>query len=367
MLERLINCDRLFDTDGKQNGIINELIRLMTREKKIITSPKNKDKASISWGLDIVDNKDFILGSFGIWVFNRVYKSFSGVDDRNDKENLVGNALLLISESLTELVTLDKYKEIFINLGLDQDVESMKAIILNEDYSKQLYGYLKKIVEIKIKGLIREGYSYNINGKEFHSNGKYEFTDYTRESEIDGANDEGDDNYYDGYINSIADTEAHKFTEYEEKNYNSVYSLILDNKENISTAKQLAFLKEWNNKDKYTNKDKCKYKKNIEKRLIKFCDECDKLEFINGNYIIKKTSLDDIVAEANKLDTNLDKFNYFMNKIKDDQTMTDKVIDIVIDKFDNSYYKPIINYINCGKVDLVFINTKFSKILNNLR
>ena len=363
--ERIAKTDRLIDTKGKQNGLINELIRLMTKEK-IIRIPSRDKEPATSWVLQIVDNKEFILGSFAKYVYNQVYKSFAGVDDRNDRENLVGNALLLVFDSLLDVATDSKYKEIFTNLGLEQDVDGMKAILLDDDYSKQLYGYLKKIVEIKIKGLIREGYSYNINGKEFHSNGKYEFTDYTRESDMITSDDE-DELYPDGYVNNIMDKDAHKFTEYKEKNYYSVLELVMDNKENIFTNKQLEFMKDWDNKEKYNKDDKKQYKKSIEKRLIKFCDNSDKIKKVDGRYEIKKTTLDDIIADSKKLHTNLAKFEFIINELSLNQQLLDRFMDIIIDKYDNSYYRPINLYLkNKKNIDLVYVNTKFTEIINNI-
>ena len=367
-LERIMNTESLFDDKGQQNGLINELIRLMTKEKIIRTTSKD-GKPARSWTLRIVHNDEFVLGSFAKYVHNQVYESFSGIDDRNDRENLVGNTLLLVSDSLSELVIDKKYQTIFNNLGLKQNIDGMKAILINKDYSKQLYGYLKKIVDIKIKNLIREGYSYNIDGKEFHKNGKYEFTDYTRASEIDGANDEYEDGLYpDGYINSIADTDAHKFTEYEEKNYYSILGLVMDNKEDIFTDKQLEFLKNWQDKNKYNNEDKKQYKRNIAKRLFEYCDNHPYImKDKNGKYSIKKTTLDDIVSEADKQKTNKDKFVYLMNKLMENQTMLDRFIDKIIDNYDNNYYRPLVKYINKQEIDLVFINNEFTEILDFLR
>lgn len=365
---RIMNTENLFDDKGQQNGLINELIRLMTIEKIVITTSRDK-KPARSWTLRIVDNDEFILGSFAKYVYNQVYKAFCGIDDRNDKENLVGNTLLLVFDSLSELVTDEKYQTIFTNLGLEQNIDGMKAILINEDYSKQLYGYLKKIVKIKIKGLIREGYSYNIDGKEFHKNGKYEFTDYTMASEIDGANDEGEDGLYpDGYVNSIADTDAHKFTEYEEKNYYSVLELVMDNKEDIFTNKQLEFMKDWGNKEKYSNEDKKQYKRSITKRLFEYCDNNPYImKDKNGKYNIRKTTLDDILADAKKLHTNLAKFEFIMNELSLNQQLLDRFMDRIIEKYDNGYYKPIVLYLrNKKNIDLVFINTKFSKIINTI-
>lgn len=365
--ERIAKIDRLIDTAGKQNGLINELIRLMTKEK-IIRIPSRDKEPATSWVLQIVDNKEFILGSFAKYVYNQVYKSFAGVDDRNDRENLVGNALLLVFDSLLDVATDSKYKEIFTNLGLEQDVDGMKAILLDDDYSKQLYGYLKKIVEIKIKGLIREGYSYNIDGKEFHKNGNYEFTDYTRESEMITTDEFGDELYPDGYINSVPDADAHKFTEYKEKNYYSVLELVMDNKEDIFTAKQLDFMKDWGNKEKYNKDDKKQYKKLIEKRLIKFCDNSDRIKKIDGRYEIKKTTLDDIIADSEKLHTNLAKFEFIINELSLNQQLLDRFMDIIIDNFPNQYYRPINLYLRDKKnIDLVYINNEFTEILDFLR
>lgn len=364
--ERIAKIDRLIDTAGKQNGLINELIRLMTKEK-IIRIPSRDKEPATSWVLQIVDNKEFILGSFAKYVYNQVYKSFAGVDDRNDRENLVGNALLLVFDSLLDVATDSKYKEIFNNLGLEQDVDGIKAIILNDDYSKQLYGYLKKIVEIKIKNLIREGYSYNIDGKEFHKNGNYEFTDYVRESTIKTKDNEGNQLYPDGFFESIMDDNAHKYTEYEEKNYHSVLELVMDNKEDIFTAKQLAFMKDWDNKEKYNKDDKKQYKKSIEKRLIKFCDNSDRIKKVDGRYEIKKTTLDDIIADSEKLHTNLAKFEFIINELSLNQQLLDRFMDIIIDKYDNSYYRPINLYLkNKKNIDLVYVNTKFTEIINNI-
>lgn len=367
-IERLLGMDRLFDCEGKKNGLINELIRLMTKEKIDVVTAK-EGKPARSWTLRIIDNKEFILGSFAKYVHNQVYKSFAGVDDRHDKETLVGNALLLVSESLTELVTLDKYKEIFTNFGLEQNLDGMKAILVNEDYSKQLYGYLKKIVEIKIKGLIREGYSYNINGKEFHRNGNYEFTDYTRESEMITTDEFGDELYPDGYVNSVPDADAHKFTEYEEKNYYSVLELVMDNKEDIFTNKQLDFMKDWGNKEKYTKQDSYKYRKNIEKKLLEYCDNHSKIDKDDkGKYIIKKTTLDDILDDSEKLHTNLAKFEFIINELSLNQQLLDRFMDIIIDNFPNQYYRPINLYLRDKKnIDLVYINNEFTEILDFLK
>lgn len=363
--ERIAKMDRLIDCEGKQNGLINELIRLMTKEKMIRTTSRD-GKPAISWSISIIDNKEFILGSFAQYVYNQAYKSFAGVDDRHDKENLVGNALLLVSESLLDVATDSKYKEIFTNLGLEQNVEGMKAILLNDEYSKQLYGYLKKIVDIKIKNLIRDGYSYNIDGKEFHKNGKYEFTDYTRESDMITSDDE-DDSLPDGYVNNIMDKDAHKFTEYKEKNYHSVLELVMDNKENIFTNKQLEFMKDWGNKEKYNKDDKKQYKKSIEKRLIKFCDNSDRIKKVDGRYEIKKTTLDDIIADSEKLHTNLAKFEFIINELSLNQQLLDRFMDIIIDKYDSDYYRPINLYLRDKKnIDLVYVNTKFTEIINNI-
>lgn len=370
-IERIMNTESLFDTNGKENGLINELIRLMSEGKivKVKGNKKKKTKEKESWILDIIHNDEFVLGSFAKYVYNQVYESFAGIDDRNDKENLVGNTLLLVSDSLSELVIDKKYQTIFNNLGLKQNIDGMKAILINEEYSKQLFGYLKKIVKIKIKNLIREGYSYNIDGKEFHKNGKYEFTDYTMASEIDGANDEGEDGSYpDGYVNSIADTDAHKFTEYKEKNYYSVLELVMDNKEDIFTDKQLEFMKDWGNKEKYSNEDKKQYKRSITKRLFEYCDNNPYItKDKNGKYNIRKTTLDDILADAKKLNTNLAKFEFMMNELSLNQQLLNRFIDRIIEKYDNNYYKPIVLYLRDKKnIDLVFINTKFSKIINNI-
>lgn len=339
-IEKIMNTESLFDTDGKENGLINELIRLMSEGKivKVKGNKKKKTKEKESWVLDIVHNDEFVLGSFAKYVYNQVYESFAGIDDRNDKENLVGNTLLLVSDSLSELVTDKKYQTIFNNLGLKQNIDGMKAILINEDYSKQLYGYLKKIVEIKIKNLIRDGYSYNIDGKEFHKNGNYQFTDYVRESSINTKDNDGNQLYPDGFFESIMDENAHKYTEYEEKNYHSVLELVMDNKENIA------------------------------KRLFEFCDNHPYImKDKNGKYSIRKTTLDDIVSEADKQKTNKDKFIYLMNKLMENQTMLDRFIDKIIDNYDNNYYRPLVKYINKQEIDLVFVNNEFTEILDFLR
>ena len=369
-IERIMNTENLFDTDGKENGLINELIRLMSEGKivKVKGNKKKKTKEKESWVLDIIHNDEFVLGSFAKYVYNQVYESFAGIDDRNDKENLVGNTLLLVSDSLSELVTDKKYQTIFNNLGLEQNLDGMKAILINEDYSKQLYGYLKKIVEIKIKNLIRDGYSYNIDGKEFHKNGNYQFTDYVRESSINTKDNDGNQLYPDGFFESIMDENAHKYTEYEEKNYHSVLELVMDNKEDIFTDKQLEFLKNWQDKNKYKKEYRRAYKNNITKRLFEFCDNHPYImKDKNGKYSIRKTTLDDIVSEADKQKTNKDKFIYLMNKLMENQTMLDRFIDKIIDNFDNNYYRPLVKYINKQEIDLVFINNEFTEILDFLR
>ena len=369
-IEKIMNTESLFDTDGKENGLINELIRLMSEGKivKVKGNKKKKTKEKESWVLDIIHNDEFVLGSFAKYVYNQVYESFAGIDDRNDKENLVGNTLLLVSDSLSELVTDKKYQTIFNNLGLEQNIDGMKAILINEDYSKQLYGYLKKIVEIKIKNLIRDGYSYNIDGKEFHKNGNYQFTDYVRESSINTKDNDGNQLYPDGFFESIMDENAHKYTEYEEKNYHSVLELVMDNKENIFTDKQLEFLKNWQDKNKYTRQNAYDYRENIAKRLFEFCDNHPYImKDKNGKYSIRKTTLDDIVSEADKQKTNKDKFIYLMNKLMENQTMLDRFIDKIIDNFDNNYYRPLVKYINKQEIDLVFINNEFTEILDFLR
>lgn len=369
-IERIMNVESLFDTDGKENGLINELIRLMSEGKivKVKGNKKKKTKEKESWVLDIVHNDEFVLGSFAKYVYNQVYESFAGIDDRNDKENLVGNTLLLVSDSLSELVTDKKYQTIFNNLGLEQNIDGMKAILVNEDYSKQLYGYLKKIVEIKIKNLIRDGYSYNIDGKEFHRNGNYQFTDYVRESSINTKDGDGNQLYPDGFFESIMDENAHKYTEYEEKNYHSVLELVMDNKEDIFTDKQLEFLKNWQDKNKYTRQNAYDYRENIAKRLFEFCDNHPYImKDKNGKYSIRKTTLDDIVSEADKQKTNKDKFIYLMNKLMENQTMLDRFIDKIIDNFDNNYYRPLVKYINKQEIDLVFVNNEFTEILDFLR
>lgn len=369
-IERIMNVESLFDTDGKENGLINELIRLMSEGKivKVKGNKKKKTKEKESWILDIVHNDEFVLGSFAKYVYNQVYESFAGIDDRNDKENLVGNTLLLVSDSLSELVTDKKYQTIFNNLGLEQNIDGMKAILINEDYSKQLYGYLKKIVEIKIKNLIRDGYSYNIDGKEFHKNGNYQFTDYVRESSINTKDGDGNQLYPDGFFESIMDENAHKYTEYEEKNYHSVLELVMDNKEDIFTDKQLEFLKNWQDKNKYTRQNAYDYRENIAKRLFEFCDNHPYImKDKNGKYSIRKTTLDDIVSEADKQKTNKDKFIYLMNKLMENQTMLDRFIDKIIDNFDNNYYRPLVKYINKQEIDLVFVNNEFTEILDFLR
>lgn len=369
-IERIMNTESLFDTDGKENGLINELIRLMSEAKivKVKGNKKKKTKEKESWVLDIIHNDEFVLGSFAKYVYNQVYESFAGIDDRNDKENLVGNTLLLVSDSLSELVIDEKYKTIFNNLGLEQNLDSMKAILINEDYSKQLYGYLKKIVDIKIKNLIREGYSYNIDGKEFHRNGNYQFTDYVRESSIKTKDNDGNQLYPDGFFESIMDENAHKYTEYEEKNYYSVLELVIDNKENIFTKKQLEFLKNWQDKNKYNKLDREQYKRTIAKRLFEYCDNHPYImKDKNGKYSIRKTTLDDIVSEADKQKTNKDKFVYLMNKLMENQTMLDRFIDKIIDNYDNNYYRPLVKYINKQEIDLVFINNEFTEILDFLR
>ena len=369
-IERIMNTESLFDTDGKENGLINELIRLMSEGKivKVKGDKKKKTKEKESWILDIVHNDEFVLGSFAKYVYNQVYESFAGIDDRNDKENLVGNTLLLVSDSLSELVIDEKYQTIFNNLGLEQNIDGMKAILINEDYSKQLYGYLKKIVDIKIKNLIRDGYSYNIDGKEFHKNGNYQFTDYVRESSINTKDNDGNQLYPDGFFESIMDENAHKYTEYEEKNYHSVLELVMDNKENIFTDKQLEFLKNWQDKNKYTRQNAYDYRENIAKRLFEFCDNHPYImKDKNGKYSIRKTTLDDIVSEADKQKTNKDKFIYLMNKLMENQTMLDRFIDKIIDNFDNNYYRPLVKYINKQEIDLVFINNEFTEILDFLR
>lgn len=369
-IERIMNTESLFDTNEKENGLINELIRLMSEGKivKVKGNKKKKTKEKESWVLDIIHNDEFVLGSFAKYVYNQVYKSFAGIDDRNDKENLVGNTLLLVSDSLSELVIDKKYQTIFNNLGLKQNIDGMKAILINEDYSKQLYGYLKKIVEIKIKNLIRDGYSYNIDGKEFHKNGNYQFTDYVRESSINTKDNDGNQLYPDGFFESIMDENAHKYTEYEEKNYHSVLELVMDNKENIFTDKQLEFLKNWQDKNKYTRQNAYDYRKNIAKRLFEFCDNHPYImKDKNGKYSIRKTTLDDIVSEADKQKTNKDKFIYLMNKLMENQTMLDRFIDKIIDNYDNNYYRPLVKYINKKEIDLVFINNEFTEILDFLR
>lgn len=369
-IERIMNTESLFDTNGKENGLINELIRLMSEGKivKVKGNKKKKTKEKESWVLDIVHNDEFVLGSFAKYVYNQVYESFAGIDDRNDKENLVGNTLLLVSDSLSELVTDKKYQTIFNNLGLEQNIDGMKAILINEDYSKQLYGYLKKIVEIKIKNLIRDGYSYNIDGKEFHRNGNYQFTDYVRESSINTKDNDGNQLYPDGFFESIMDENAHKYTEYEEKNYHSVLELVMDNKEDIFTDKQLEFLKNWQDKNKYKKEYRRAYKNNIAKRLFEFCDNHPYImKDKNGKYSIRKTTLDDIVSEADKQKTNKDKFIYLMNKLMENQTMLDRFIDKIIDNFDNNYYRPLVKYINKQEIDLVFVNNEFTEILDFLR
>ena len=369
-IERIMNTENLFDTDGKENGLINELIRLMSEGKivKVKGNKKKKTKEKESWVLDIIHNDEFVLGSFAKYVHNQVYESFAGIDDRNDRENLVGNTLLLVSDSLSELVTDKKYQTIFNNLGLEQNIDGMKAILINEDYSKQLYGYLKKIVEIKIKNLIRDGYSYNIDGKEFHRNGNYQFTDYVRESSINTKDGDGNQLYPDGFFESIMDENAHKYTEYEEKNYHSVLELVMDNKENIFTKKQLEFLKNWQDKNKYNKLDREQYKRTIAKRLFLFCDNHPYImKDKNGKYSIRKTTLDDIVSEADKQKTNKDKFIYLMNKLMENQTMLDRFIDKIIDNFDNNYYRPLVKYINKQEIDLVFVNNEFTEILDFLR
>lgn len=369
-IERIMNTESLFDTDGEENGLINELIRLMSEGKivKVKGNKKKKTKEKESWILDIIHNDEFVLGSFAKYVYNQVYESFAGIDDRNDKENLVGNTLLLVSDSLSELVIDKKYQTIFNNLGLKQNIDGMKAILINEDYSKQLYGYLKKIVEIKIKNLIRDGYSYNIDGKEFHRNGNYQFTDYVRESSINTKDGDGNQLYPDGFFESIMDENAHKYTEYEEKNYHSVLELVMDNKENIFTKKQLEFLKNWQDKNKYNKLDREQYKRTIAKRLFLFCDNHPYImKDKNGKYSIRKTTLDDIVSEADKQKTNKDKFIYLMNKLMENQTILDRFIDKIIDNFDNNYYRPLVKYINKQEIDLVFINNEFTEILDFLR
>lgn len=369
-IERIMNTESLFDTNGKENGLINELIRLMSEGKivKVKGNKKKKTKEKESWVLDIIHNDEFVLGSFAKYVYNQVYESFAGIDDRNDKENLVGNTLLLVSDSLSELVIDKKYQTIFNNLGLKQNIDGMKAILINEDYSKQLYGYLKKIVEIKIKNLIRDGYSYNIDGKEFHKNGNYQFTDYVRESSINTKDNDGNQLYPDGFFESIMDENAHKYTEYEEKNYHSVLELVMDNKENIFTKKQLEFLKNWQDKNKYNKLDREQYKRTIAKRLFLFCDNHPYImKDKNGKYSIRKTTLDDIVSEADKQKTNKDKFIYLMNKLMENQTILDRFIDKIIDNYDNNYYRPLVKYINNQEIDLVFINNEFTEILDFLR
>lgn len=369
-IERIMNTESLFDTNGKENGLINELIRLMSEGKivKVKGNKKKKTKEKESWILDIIHNDEFVLGSFAKYVYNQVYESFAGIDDRNDKENLVGNTLLLVSDSLSELVIDKKYQTIFNNLGLKQNIDGMKAILINEDYSKQLYGYLKKIVEIKIKNLIRDGYSYNIDGKEFHKNGNYQFTDYVRESSINTKDNDGNQLYPDGFFESIMDENAHKYTEYEEKNYHSVLELVMDNKEDIFTDKQLEFLKNWQDKNKYKKEYRRAYKNNIAKRLFEYCDNHPYImKDKNGKYSIRKTTLDDIVSEADKQKTNKDKFIYLMNKLMENQTMLDRFIDKIIDNYDNNYYRPLVKYINKQEIDLVFINNEFTEILDFLR
>lgn len=369
-LERIMNTESLFDTDGKENGLINELIRLMSEGKivKVKGNKKKKTKEKESWVLDIIHNDEFVLGSFAKYVHNQVYESFAGIDDRNDRENLVGNTLLLVSDSLSELVTDEKYQTIFNNLGLEQNLDGMKAILVNEDYSKQLYGYLKKIVEIKIKNLIRDGYSYNIDGKEFHRNGNYQFTDYVRESSIKTKDGDGNQLYPDGFFESIMDENAHKFTEHKEKNYHSVLELVMDNKEDIFTNKQLEFLKNWQDKNKYNKLDREQYKRTIAKRLFEYCDNHPYImKDKNGKYSIRKTTLDDIISEADKQKTNKDKFVYLMNKLMENQTMLDRFIDKIIDNYDNNYYRPLVKYINKQEIDLVFINNEFTEILDFLR
>lgn len=369
-IERIMNTESLFDTNEKENGLINELIRLMSEGKivKVKGNKKKKTKEKESWVLDIIHNDEFVLGSFAKYVYNQVYESFAGIDDRNDKENLVGNTLLLVSDSLSELVIDKKYQTIFNNLGLKQNIDGMKAILINEDYSKQLYGYLKKIVEIKIKNLIRDGYSYNIDGKEFHKNGNYQFIDYVRESSINTKDNDGNQLYPDGFFESIMDENAHKYTEYEEKNYHSVLELVMDNKENIFTDKQLEFLKNWQDKNKYTRQNAYDYRENIAKRLFEFCDNHPYImKDKNGKYSIRKTTLDDIVSEADKQKTNKDKFIYLMNKLMENQTMLDRFIDKIIDNYDNNYYRPLVKYINKKEIDLVFINNEFTEILDFLR
>lgn len=369
-IERIMNTESLFDTNGKENGLINELIRLMSEGKivKVKGNKKKKTKEKESWVLDIIHNDEFVLGSFAKYVYNQVYESFAGIDDRNDRENLVGNTLLLVSDSLFELVTDEKYKTIFNNLSLEQNLDGMKAILANEDYSKQLYGYLKKIVEIKIKNLIRDGYSYNIDGKEFHKNGNYQFTDYVRESSINTKDNDGNQLYPDGFFESIMDENAHKYTEYEEKNYHSVLELVMDNKEDIFTDKQLEFLKNWQDKNKYKKEYRRAYKNNIAKRLFEYCDNHPYImKDKNGKYSIRKTTLDDIVSEADKQKTNKDKFVYLMNKLMENQTMLDRFIDKIIDNFDNNYYRPLVKYINKQEIDLVFVNNEFTEILDFLR
>ena len=369
-IEKIMNTESLFDTDGKENGLINELIRLMSEGKivKVKGNKKKKTKEKESWVLDIIHNDEFVLGSFAKYVYNQVYESFAGIDDRNDKENLVGNTLLLVSDSLSELVIDEKYQTIFNNLGLEQNIDGMKAILINEDYSKQLYGYLKKIVDIKIKNLIRDGYSYNIDGKEFHKNGNYQFTDYVRESSINTKDNDGNQLYPDGFFESIMDENAHKYTEYEEKNYHSVLELVMDNKENIFTDKQLEFLKNWQDKNKYKKEYRRAYKNNIAKRLFEYCDNHPYImKDKNGKYSIRKTTLDDIVSEADKQKTNKHKFIYLMNKLMENQTMLDRFIDKIIDNYDNNYYRPLVKYINKQEIDLVFINNEFTEILDFLR
>ena len=137
MLERLVNCDRLFDTDGKQNGIINELIRLMTREKKIITSPKNKDKASISWGLDIVDNKDFIF-----------------IENRDNEVSNLALDLDEEEESLQLLFSKKKNYSIGHGVGTIQDIDSKtgKGAII----TSFLPSYEVKGISFDIEGLSQE-------------------------------------------------------------------------------------------------------------------------------------------------------------------------------------------------------------------
>lgn len=87
----------------------------------------------------------------------------------------------------------------------------------------------------------------------------------------------------------------------------------------------------------------------------------------NGKYSIKKTTLDDIVSEADKQKTNKDKFIYLMNKLMENQTMLDRFIDKIIDNYDNNYYRPLVKYINKQEIDLVFINNEFTEILDFLR